>query len=243
MTFFDRTAALLRSIVPAPVWERVAMPYREWRWARNSRRGWLTRRDRDDHHVDEYWATAGHPNRLLLIDTLAELVRPGDRVLEVGCHAGMNLKLLHDRFADKLRYFGVEPNHDAAVAVRERLPFVELLEGDDAAFVASSFPPGTGRLVSFINVVLYAVEPRRAERILDKLAQISDAIVLGEELTNAAERSRFISEPAMYAHPYAHWLRERGFGAQRTIAIPDPRPQLTGLLVARRGLATVAGGG
>ena len=185
-----------------------------------------------------YWDTLQHPNRNALIELVAaelETLEGPARVLEFGCHAGMNFKRLHDRFPDReIRYCGVEPNHDAARFLRRELPFVELLEAEDGAFVTSSFPKGSEPTIGFINVVLYTLEPKRAHRVLEKLCRLCEVVIVGDQLANTGTEPEFRLDPEMYAHPFAHWLRDAGFSRQTTVDAPDPRPQLSGFLVARR---------
>lgn len=234
MSATDFAASILRRIVPGRVWNRIAAPYRDWRFARASRRGWLTRQDKVDGHVSVYWNSLGHPNRLRLIDTIARYVEHETAdILEVGCHAGMNFRLLADRFPERaIRYHGVEPNHDAAQFLRENLPFVRLLEAEDRQFVEGRFVDHAQ--ISFVNVVLYAIHGARARKIVDKLCKISDVVIIGEQLANHGDRSTFQQDPEMYVHPYASWIRAAGFHQIEIVPAPEPSPQLSGFLVARR---------
>jgi trans-aconitate methyltransferase len=232
VTIVDRAASLARRLVPDRVWSAIAGPYRDWRFARASRRGWLTRQDKVDGHVAVYWSSLEHPNRRQLIDTIARYVgEPPFDILEFGCHAGMNFRLLADRFP-ALRYHGVEPNHDAARFLREKLPFVRLLEAEDREFVDGRFVEHAH--ISFVNVVLYAIQGKRARRIVDKLCKISDVLIIGEQLANRGDRTTFQQGPEMYVHPYASWIRAAGFHEIEVVPAPEPSAQLSGFLVARR---------
>jgi trans-aconitate methyltransferase len=233
----DRTASLLRRVVPAPIWNQIAEPYRDWRFARQSRRAWLDRRDDVDGHVAMYWGSIEHPNRRKLVEVLASVIdgldMPRPRVLEFGCHAGMNFHLLHERFA-QVELYGVEPNHDAVAFARTKVPYVRMYEADDGAFVKSTFPLQTHMDVSFVNVVLYAMSSARAKAVVQRLCASSDVIVLGEQLANTTTSSQLQQEPTMYVHPYASWLRANGFSKQEVVPAPEPQPQLSGFLIARR---------
>lgn len=237
MSLLDRFASTLRGVVPAPIWDRVTEPYRDWRFSREMRRNWLARNDSE--HIAMYWRSLNHPNRTTLIDVLGGVIDSLGRdkplrVLEFGCHAGMNFRLLHDRYP-QLALFGVEPNHDAAEFVRGELPFVKILGAEDDGFIESDFPSPPAVDISFVNVVFYAVQARRARAVIQRLCRSSEVVVLGEQLANTGERTRLEREPAMYTHPYASWLRAEGFTRQTIVAAPEQRPQLSGFLVARRG--------
>jgi hypothetical protein len=143
----------------------------------------------------------------------------------------MNFKRLQDRFGDRLAYFGVEPNHDACEFLRQQLPFVTLLEAADEGFLAKELPPVD---VSFVNVVLYSVHGARARLVLERMCRMSEVVVLGEQLSNTSSTSRFESDPEMYAHPYAAWLRNFGFGDQQIVPAIEAGPQHSGFLIARR---------
>jgi hypothetical protein len=234
----DRVASIARAAVPARIWNAVARPYRERRFARRIRRSWLTRDDRVDGHVAGYWNTSHQPNRATLVDAIAvcatRVTERPLRVLEFGCHAGMNLRLVRDRLgADAVELYGVEPNHDAAAFVRRELPYVQLLEGDDDAFVRAAFPARPVH-VAIVNSVFYCVEAARVRRVLAKLCATTDVVILGEQLDNRGTTTRFDEAPARFAHPYAAWLRALGFVAHEIVAAPEPRPQLDGFLVAQR---------
>lgn len=230
----DLAGRLLRPIVPAKLWHR----YCDWRYSHLGRQSWLTREDKLDGQIAMYWGSMNHPNRTQLIALLGGLIPEHGRekpvVLEFGCHAGMNFKLLHDRFADRIRYCGVEPNHDACEFLRRELPFVELLEAEDRAFLATDFPRSASVDVSFVNVVMYSVHGTRAKRVLERLCRVSDVIVLGEQLGNTSDTSRFERDPDMYAHPYVAWLRSFGFREQQIVPPVETSPQLSGYLIARR---------
>ena len=228
----ELAGSLLRPVIPARLWHR----YRDWRYAHVGRHAWLAREDKVDGHVDMYWKSIDHPNRTQLVDILVDQIRAcgraKPRVLEFGCHAGMNFKLLHDR-CNTVEYFGVEPNHDAAQFLRGKLPFVTLLEAEDREFVAGTFPGGNVD-ISFVNVVLYSVSAARAKRVIDKLCRTSEVVILGEQLANKGMTSQFESDPEMYTHPYAAWLRGSGFVRQSVVAPRELSPQLSGYLIARR---------
>ncbi len=187
-----------------------------------------------------YWGTIDHPNRRVLVDVLARVIGDYDpsvavRVLEFGCHAGMNFKLLHDRLSSRrLELYGVEPNHDAVAFAQRKLPFVKLLEAEDRAFVDGAFPSSAGVHVSFTNVVLYTVRAERAKAVIEKLCRTSEVVVLGEQLANTGSTSRFQQDPELYVHPYESWLRALGFRVIEIVPVPEPRPQQSGFLIARR---------
>lgn len=53
-------------------------------------------------------------------------------------------------------------------------------------------------------------------------------------LSNTSSTSRFESDPEMYAHPYASWLRTFGFRDPQIVRPSESGPQLSGYLIARR---------
>lgn len=89
--------------------------------------------------------------------TAANLLRPGLRVLEVGCSFGKTLSLLRDR--DGCEVFGIEPSeaarNDAAGRAGKGIKFV----GTHAEDLANETDPQTFDLIAFFHVLENVVEP------------------------------------------------------------------------------------
>lgn len=74
--------------------------------------------------IQEYWNTIDAPYRHALIDALIELP-PFGTLLEVGCHCGPNLALIH-RALPRVCLHGMDVNERAIVEGRERLRAIDV---------------------------------------------------------------------------------------------------------------------
>ena len=235
-----KISSLLSSATP----EIIKRPIRRFLAPIRLRNSWLNRSStNDDNHLVTYWNAGEQPNRLLLIDILYHeanvLLNECDSIslLEYGSHVGLNMKLLNDRYAGskKIRYFAVEPNSEAVKFLRDQLDYVDVLEAEDEIFCRNiSFPPQSSNYLSFVNSVFYSMDPRRVQRVLEKITKISNVIVIGESLQNIdGKRSILRDNPECFEHPYRLWLDELGYKIEKTYVAPEPKPQLDGYLIAR----------
>lgn len=69
--------------------------------------------------IEEYWATLNSPYRHALLGALAELP-PFRTLLEIGCHAGMNLRLIHEAYPE-VQLWGIDINERAITEGRALL--------------------------------------------------------------------------------------------------------------------------
>ena len=157
-------------------------------------------------------------------------------VLEYGSHVGVNFRVLRDLYPDKMmRCFAVEPNDKAYTFMMDKLPFIEGLKGEDTTFIAAPDYPPCPVTVSFTSGVLVVMEATPAHVVLAKLAAISTVVILGEQLDNLESRkSDYNLAPAYHKHPYRMWLRDLGFEITQVVPAPNPQPQFTGFVVAKR---------
>lgn len=224
--------------------EAIKRPLRRFLAPSRLRRSWLTRTSHEgDDHLAIYWNAETQPNRLKLIQTLVdecEHLRSANiqpAILEYGSHVGLNLRMLNNVLqSDQVAaYFAIEPNAEAVNFLRQKLPFVHVLEGEDEAFCRQTDFPPNGNYLTFINSVFYAMEPRRVRAALTRICSFSNSVVLGESIENIdGMHYRMRDHPECFEHPYRLWLDELGFEIVSLETAPDPRPQLNGFVVARR---------
>ena len=206
---------------------------------RQIRYNWLNRKKSlNDDHLSLYWNSGDSPYRKTLLDLIEKSVGDieSNSILEFGSHVGINLKLAQERFANRtIKYFAVEPNIEAFNFMKSKLDFIVGLNVEDQAFLkASDFPP-TKITVSFVNSVFYSMTPERAKAVIQKLASISQVIIIGDAMENAdGVDSKFNMNPVCFMHPYTLWLSTLGFSNIEIISAPNPQPQLNGFLVAKR---------
>lgn len=233
--------ACAKFIIPQSTRLRIRTAIARKNFASHARKSWYGRKNSSsDDHVDMYWKTINHPNRQFLIKLILEALsgKKSDLcVLEYGSHVGANIKLLNDTgiISDRVGFYCVEPNVDAVNSLKENLPFVKVLLGGDEEFLSSNFPDKKMDL-SFVNAVFYCVDEKRSKRILQKLASISDVIIIGDELENLeGERTvQQFEEPFSLRHPYKTWLKEYGFQNFAYYESPVPKVALNGFLVASK---------
>lgn len=219
--------------------KRLLAPYR-------LRQSWMHRKtSATDDHLTMYWNAEHQPNRQQLIGILSDAIRglqmqhPTEiiSVLEYGSHVGLNIRMVKENREDfsTVKFFAVEPNVEAVAFLKEKMPDVGVLQGEDSEFLSrESFPPA-GRYVSFVNSVFYCMTPRRVEQVLKKMCDISAVLVIGESLENIdGEKSRLRNDPECFEHPYRQLLLKSGFEIDKEMVAVDPRPQLNGYIVACR---------
>lgn len=233
--------SIIKKLVP----EAIKKPLRRLLTPYLLRRSWMVRKSqKGDDQISMYWNAEKQPNRLKLIDILIQefeylggSVNATPAILEYGSHVGLNLRMLNELLPSNLKtlIFAVEPNAEAVNFLRQKLPYVQVLQAEDSIFCGqNSFPP-QGRYLTFINSVFYSMEQRRTKAVLARLCAISESVVLGESIVNIDGRKSCLRDnPACFDHPYRRWLDEFGFEIVTVDAAPDPRPQLNGFIVARR---------
>lgn len=222
--------SLLVTVVPAKIIAPVI-----------ARRTWTTRHANDvDDHLSMYWETVDSEHRRPLIDLLTKEIagHPGSpSVLEFGSHVGVNFHALELALAGRtMSLYAVEPNHEAVRFMRDRLPHVNVLRADHRGFLAARAFPDRALTVSFANAVFYSMSARSTRRVLRKMMSRSSAVIIGDNIANSEGASSiFRSDNGSFAHPFATWLREGGFGdVVEHPANGSGDYALSGYLVARR---------
>ncbi len=234
--------SVLKKVVP----QRLRVQVNKWLAPYRLRKSWLHRKtSATDDHLKTYWNAEQQPNRQQLIAILLDAIRGLQKqhptaavsVLEYGSHVGLNIRMIKENQYDfsAVKFFAVEPNAEAVAFLKEKMPDVGVLQGEDSEFLSrASFPPA-GRYVCFVNSVFYCMTPRRVEQVLGKLCDISAVLVIGESLENIdGDKSRLRNDPEFFEHPYRKLLLKFGFEIQKKTAAVDPRPQLNGYIVACR---------
>ncbi|MBT2499459.1 methyltransferase domain-containing protein [Agromyces sp. ISL-38] len=119
----------------------------------------------------ELWGGFADPARRALIEHAD--VRPGTRVLDVGCGSGEFLTLLADLGAEAV---GVDPAPGMVAIARRSLPNADIREGD---FSALPWPDGTFDVVTAVNALQFADDMvaalREATRVLQPGGRIGIA--------------------------------------------------------------------
>lgn len=242
----------LKSILKKVTPEGVRVATKRWLAPYRLRQSWLRRKsDANDDHLATYWNAEHQPNRQQLIWILSDAIgrvqaQTGDTeisVLEYGSHVGLNIRLLKENRKDfsAIKFYAVEPNAEAVAFLKEKMPDVSVLQGEDSEFLSrDSFPP-PGTYVCFVNSVFYCKAPRRVEQALKKLCEISTVLVIGESLENIdGDKARLRNDPECFEHPYRSLLEKFGFEIRKKMTAVDPKPQLNGYIVACRKMQGLA---
>lgn len=210
------------------------------------RQSWLHRKtSATDDHLATYWNAEHQSNRQQLIAILSGAIRGLQKqnptaaisVLEYGSHVGLNIRMVKENQDDfsTVKFYAVEPNAEAVAFLKEKMPDVGVLQGEDSEFLSRESFPHAGMYVCFVNSVFYCMAPRRVEQVLKKLCDISAVLVIGESLENIdGDKSRLRNDPECFEHPYRQLLLKFGFEIQKKAAAIDPRPQLNEYIVACR---------
>lgn len=123
-----------------------------------------------DSWIEEYKTSVQHPHRQTIVELLRE--HPWDSLLEVGCSAGPNLKVIRDSFPDK-KLYGVDVN---APSVEAAKAFV------DAEFAVASFHklPFEDKSVDIIlaDAVLMYAKPEEIREVMKELSRVAKHRIL-----------------------------------------------------------------
>ena len=228
-------------LLPERFLSKLKSKYRGKRFVRDVRSAWLARADSTaDNHVQVYWESKDQPNRKALIDITKKVLEGvGNNslsILEFGSHVGVNIYLLNEVLKDKeVIFFAVEPNKDATEFLKEKMPFVNVLQSEDEGFIKSEFPFQKVD-VCLINAVFYCVSQKRTYKILKKLSSICNCIIIGDELDNldGEKTIQLNAEPYSLLHPYRKWLREMGFEKFELVNAPVAKTAQNAFLIARK---------
>lgn len=199
----------LLNLLPAEVTERLH--------AAKHRRHWL-RQDAQCHadYLAHYqtrseviglareWVLARSPSLLQL------------RVLEFGCSAANNLKLLRELIPQPVDYVGFDLQPQAIEMGRRHFPDATLFVGDDAAMLARL--PALGRFDIFLASGVLAYLPQeRCQAVLTAATRHCDAVLVCDDLARFDHAQGH--NDGLFLHPYAHICQLAGL---RVVLGPTP---------------------
>lgn len=187
------------------------------RWARMNS-GWAT----------ACWESTGKPHRGHVLAAL-ESLWPFASVLEVGCNAGVNLRMIRERWPD-VAVSGTDVCPEALAVLGEQLPAARVLPGDLRA-VLPILPSREYDVVLSCYCLTY-IEPDELPEVMADLRRIvRKGLVLAEP--QALGRSTRIDLPfPEWVHDYgAHF--GVGWSTRRTMIEP-PVDRLNAILTAWR---------
>jgi hypothetical protein len=205
------------------------------------RRAWFKRRATDsDDHLNMYWDSGNSATRqqlvLLIQDIVASFDEEAIRMFEYGSHVGVNLKLIKEACPTTAFIMtALEPNLEACIFLKTKLPDVEVIQGGESVFLRKSDDVRFKFHLSLVNSVFYSMSGSKTRRVIRRLCENSDYIVVGDSMINSnGNKLKFNSEPVFFSHPYRKLFNDFGFEITETISAVDPQPQLDGFIVARR---------
>lgn len=186
-------------------------------------------------YLDMYWNGTENQNRKFLADLVSSNLRQNGSVLEFGSHVGVNLRVLQNaRPSDDFQLMAVEPSKAVFDYLIDKFPGAKALHADDRGFVGSPFP-NQAVDVSVVNGVFCVMAEKRAQAVLQKLASISDVIVIGDNIDNLDGRSSTIhADPVHYRHPLRRMLQDFGMTRFETHQAPLPDHHINGYIVAAK---------
>jgi hypothetical protein len=119
--------------------------------------------------------------------------------------------------------------------LKTKLPDVEVIQGGESVFIRKSDDVRFKFHLSLVNSVFYSMSGSKTKRVIRRLCEISDFIVVGDSMINSdGNKLKFNSEPVFFSHPYRKLFNDFDFEITETISAVDPQPQLDGFIVARR---------
>ena len=197
---------------------------------------WRRRHLERDDWARKYWDSIDAPHRAVLMNTL-RLLGPVDTVLEVGCNAGPNLRLIHKMWPDA-QLFGCDVN-DEAISFAQRSIFDEgwalkaHLWTAPIQRVLNNWHFNPVDIVLSCYVLTY-LEPPVAQRCVSDLARIGRCLVLAEPLLSHPVAEEWVPEIREFRHPYERWLEDEGMEVFVDPVVP-PADGLNGIVVGTWG--------
>ena len=205
------------------------------------RRAWFERKANDsDDHLNLYWDSGNSATRQQLVRIIEELVRSFNEekisVFEYGSHVGVNLKLIQQACpATAFSMTALEPNLEACNFLKIKLPEVEVIQGGESVFLRKSGKTQFKFHISLVNSVFYSMSGSKTKRVIRRLCEISDFLVVGDSMINLdGNKLTFNSDPVFFSHPYVKLLSNCGFEIIEFISAVEPQPQLDGFIVAKK---------
>jgi hypothetical protein len=205
------------------------------------RRAWFKRRvTAFDDHLNLYWDSDDSETRLQMVSIIQNLVNSFNektiRMVEYGSHVGVNLKLIqHACPTTDFKMTAIEPNLEACKFLKTKLPEVEVIQGGESAFLRMTNDIQFKFHLSLVNSVFYSMSGFKTKKVIRRLCEISDLIVVGDSMVNLnGSKLTFNSEPIFFSHPYRKIFNYFGFEIIETIPAVDFQPQLDGFIVARK---------
>lgn len=173
------------------------------------------------------WNSVDRPHRQPILDAVASLM-PAASLLEIGCNAGPNLRLIHERWPE-VGLYGLDANVAAVTYCGERLRMTAI-EGD-----VRRWAPTLADKAFDVVLTSYCLAYIEAEEITNVLAH----------LVRIARVGLVIAEPMVFSggsQPYpagiqewAHNYIERFPDATTAVALVDPPVErLNAVLTVRR---------
>ena len=192
MLFGNHIRSLLRALTSREMRVRLyAAKHRIW-WKRNGGK----------------WAME-HSGRKDIVDALVLLCKTLHRdhviILEFGCSAGSNSRLLRAALDIPVSYYGVDISESAIAMACRAYPESEFLVCDDLAF--PKLARHLGHFDVFLAVgVFYYIPPERALALLVEASCLADYIVLCDDMSQFDGSTADID--GLFVHPYSALCRE-----------------------------------
>lgn len=175
---------------------------------------WQTRSKTDKHKdwlyedggwIEGYEQSVAHPHRVKTIEMLKSL-KPFTSLLEIGCSAGPNLKLIHEHFPG-VETVGIDPNEDSVEAAHKFVPNGGVIVGDVRKLL-TLFPSKSFDVVLADASLMY-VEPGEIVSVMNDIALVAKkAVLIVERCTDAKQGS---VAGGVWGRNYEMLLKERGF--------------------------------
>lgn len=154
---------------------------------------------------EESYFNLNHPHRQMILEALEDFRFRS--VLEIGCGAGANLKLIQDKWP-AVHLGGVDINDDAITAARRLLPNAHFLETAPAHDIFFGYK-STDVVISDACLIYYS--PIMIRKMLNKIKEIARIGVVFCELHSESwwdrQRSKY------YVYNYRSLLESMGFYA------------------------------
>ena len=135
------------------------------------RRAWFKRRANDsDDHLNLYWDSGNSATRQQLVLIIQDLVHTSNEetisMFEYGSHVGVNLKLVKQACpTTAFNMTALEPNLEACIFLKTKLPDVEVIQGGESVFIRKSDDVQFKFHLSLVDSVFYSMSGSKTKRV------------------------------------------------------------------------------
>ena len=158
--------------------------------------------------VESYVISTDHPHRQLILEEIAKIKEPINKILEIGCNTGANLIRIHDLFP-LVNLIGVDISDRCINRAREYLPKAFFKVCD---YHTLPFPDEYVSCVLCDAVLMYS-PPDKIEQAMKEIDRVSSKYVIIVDRWNRSEGGK--RNGHVWMRNYSLILRKMGYSIKK----------------------------